>query len=396
MSYLVVNSGSSTIKIAIFSEGTDGAMQRQLHGMVDRHNVNPRLRLLNAEGEVLVDTPLSTPRGDHGRALEAVLKHCDRFFGHEGLVAAGHRVVHGGVKFSEPLRVDAGSLAELEALTPLAPQHQPYNLAGIYALQELRPDLAQIACFDTEFHRTMPQVAQRFALPREWFERGVLRYGFHGLSYEYIASRLAQLDPEAAHGRAVVAHLGHGASVCALSGGVSVATSMGFTALDGLPMGTRCGSLDPGVVLYLLQQKELSASEVSHMLYERAGLRGVSGISDDMRELLASRAPEAEEAIELFVYRTVCEIGQLMAALGGMDALVFTGGIGEHAAPVRARILAALGWLGVRVDTASNDANALSISADGSAVRVWVIPTDEELVIAEHCRRIVSSERASS
>lgn len=390
MSYLVINSGSSTIKIALFSESADGSMQRQLHGLVDRHNVDPTLRMLNEAGEVLVDAPLSTPRGDHGRALEAVLDHCDRLFGHDGLVAAGHRVVHGGVKFSTPLRIDRSNLAELEALTPLAPQHQPYNLAGIYALQDLRPELPQIACFDTEFHRTIPQVAQRFALPREWFEHGVLRYGFHGLSYEYIASRLTQIDPDAARGRVVVAHLGHGASVCALSGGVSVATSMGFTALDGLPMGTRCGNLDPGVVLYLMQQKELSASEISFMLYERSGLRGVSGISDDMRELLASQAPEAAEAIELFVYRAVCEIGALIAALGGVDALVFTGGIGEHAAPVRARILAALGWLGVHVDEASNDANALGISKEGSAVRAWVIPTDEELVIAEHCRRILS------
>ena len=391
MSYLVINSGSSTIKIAIFSEAEDGTLQRRLHGLVDRHNVSPALRMLDEQGEVLVDTALSTPRGDHGRALEAVLKHCDRYFGHEGLTAAGHRVVHGGVKFSAPLRIDAQNLAELETLTPLAPQHQPYNLAGIHALQELRPGLAQVACFDTAFHRSQPQVAQRFALPRKWFDQGVLRYGFHGLSYEYIAERLADIDPQAARGRTVVAHLGHGASVCALSGGTSVATSMGFTALDGLPMGTRCGSLDPGVVLHLLQQQELSAAEISHLLYERSGLLGVSGISDDMRELLKSDAPEAEDAVALFVYRTVREIASLAGALGGLDALVFTGGIGEHAAPVRARILEALGWLGVRADEAANAADARCISSADSPIRAWVIPTDEERVIAGHCRRLLSA-----
>lgn len=390
MSYLIINSGSSTIKIAIFSQDDGGGLQRRLHGLVDRHNERPSLHMSDEAGRMLVDTPLNTPRGDYGRALSAVLEHCDRFFGHEGLTAAAHRVVHGGARFSEPLLVNDDNLAQLEALTPLAPQHQPYNLAGIHALQELRPGLPQVACFDTAFHRTQPEVAERFALPREWFGRGVLRYGFHGLSYEFIARRLREEDPEAAKGRTVVAHLGHGASLCALKAGRSVATTMGFTALDGLPMGTRCGNLDPGVVLHLMQQEGLSAAEVSHLLYDRSGLLGVSGVSDDMRMLLDSDAPEAEEAIDLFVYRTVREIGSLVAALGGIDALVFTGGIGEHAAPVRSRIAAGLEWLGVRLDEAANDRHARRVSTAGSAVTVHVIPTDEERVIAEHCQGILA------
>ncbi len=390
MSYLVINSGSSTIKIAIFSQDDTGSLQRRLHGLVDRHNERPSLHMSDEAGRMLVDTPLNTPRGDYGRALAAVLEHCDRFFGHEGLTAAAHRVVHGGARFSEPMLVDEDNLAQLEALTPLAPQHQPYNLAGIYALQELRPGLPQVACFDTAFHRTQPEVAERFALPREWFRRGVLRYGFHGLSYEFIAGRLREEDQAAAEGRTIVAHLGHGASLCALMAGRSVATTMGFTALDGLPMGTRCGNLDPGVVLHLMQQEELTAAEVSHLLYDRSGLLGVSGVSDDMRMLLDSNAPEAEEAIALFVYRTVREIGSLVAALGGIDALVFTGGIGEHAAPVRSRIAAGLEWFGVRLDEAANDRHARRVSTADSAVTVHVIPTDEERVIADHCQRILA------
>lgn len=390
MSYLIVNSGSSTIKIAIFSEADDGTLERRLHGLVDRHNVHPTLRMLNETGQALIDAPLHTPRGDHGRALAAVLDHCDQYFGHEGLVAAGHRVVHGGARFSGPLRITADNLKALEVLKPLAPLHQPYNLAGIHALEVLRPGLPQVACFDTAFHRTQPEVAQRFALPREWHDRGVLRYGFHGLSYEYVADRLREIDPEAVAGRTIVAHLGHGASVCALKDGVSVATSMSFTALDGLPMGTRCGSLDPGVVLHLLHDHELTFSEVSYLLYERSGLLGVSGISDDMRQLLDSDAPEAEEAIELFVYRTVREIAGLTGSLGGVDAIVFTGGIGEHAAPIRARIMRGLDWLGVRIDEKQNKAGAACISDADSRVRVWVVPTNEERVIAGHCRRLLT------
>lgn len=389
MSYLVINAGSSSLRIARFSDRPDdGGLRRDFRAFVDHHEAPARLRLWSDDQRLLAEQPLPDGPARLTVALTRVLDAADHCPDHAPLRAVGHRVVHGGRHFAAPVRLDAVNLQALEALTPLAPQHQPHNLAGVQAIEQLRPGLAQIACFDTAFHRTQPPLAQRFALPRDCFDDGVRRYGFHGLSYEYVAARLAELDPVAAAGRTVVAHLGHGASLCALSNGRSVATSMGFSTLDGLVMGTRCGALDPGVLLYWLQQAGRSVAEIDDMLYNRSGLRGVSGISDDMRVLLASDAPTAVEAVALFVYRCVQEIGALVATLGGLDALVFTGGIGEHAAAIRQRIVEALAWLGLALDTDANAVDAPGISTLESRVRGWVIPTDEERQIAVHCRRL--------
>ena len=307
------------------------------------------------------------------------------------LIAAGHRVVHGGILYSAPVLVDASVLSYLEQLVPLAPLHQPHNLTAIRAIARIRPDIPQVACFDTAFHHTQPAVAQAFALPREVTALGVKRYGFHGLSYEYIASVLPSYVGERSDGRVVMAHLGGGASMCALRGRRSVGTSMGFTALDGLPMGTRCGALDPGVVLYLLSEQRMTLSEVTDLLYHRSGLLGVSGESSEMHELLASDSPYAAEAIDLFVYRIRRELGSLVAVLGGLDVLVFTGGIGEHAVPIRARICQDAQWLGVRLDEEANRTGGPKISAEGSAVAVLVIPTDEDMMIARHTYDVINS-----
>jgi acetate kinase len=301
------------------------------------------------------------------------------------------RGVHGGVKFSAPVLVDASILAELEALVPLAPLHQPHNVAAIKAVAKMAPVLPQVACFDTAFHRTQSKVAEAFALPRRYAEEGVRRYGFHGLSYEYIASVLPALDPRAAEGRAVVAHLGNGASMCALSGGRSVATTMSFTPLDGLVMGTRCGATDAGVLLYLIDRHGMNARSLEELLYEQSGLLGVSGISSDMRTLLASSDRRAAEALDLFVYRITRELGSLAAALGGLDALVFTGGIGENAVSIRARICRDASWLGLELDEDANARGGPCISRIDSRVSAWVIPTNEELMIALHTRRILEA-----
>ena len=309
------------------------------------------------------------------------------------IVAVGHRVVHGGVFFDTPVRVDASVLAKLDALNPLAPLHQPHSLAGIRILTRLEPSLVQVACFDTAFHCKLPVLAQRFALPRHYHEEGIRRYGFHGLSYEYIASQLPKMVGSAlAASRVVVAHLGNGASLCALRGGQSIDTTMGFTALDGLPMGTRCGSLDPGVVLYMLGEQGMSHAQVAELLYHRSGVLGVSGISHDMRQLLASDEPNAREAIDFFVYRINRELGALTAALGGLDVLVFTGGIGEHAARIRARVCELAAWAGIRLDIDANQRHGPAISTKDSIVSVWVIVTDEERMIAEHTRRVLDGE----
>ncbi len=312
----------------------------------------------------------SLPAGaTHDDALAVVLEQCQTKLGDTRVVAAGHRVVHGGLAFTAPVRIDDGVLAKLDELVPLAPLHQPHNLAAIRAVATHAPGVPQVACFDTAFHRTQPPLAQHFGLPRALTDAGVIRYGFHGLSYEYIASVLPGVDPHAAGGRTVVAHLGNGASLCAMRACQSVATTMGFTPADGLVMGTRCGSLDPGVVLYLMNHLGMTASQVEHLIDHESGLLGVSGVSSDMRELLASSDPRAAEAVDLFVYRIGRELGSLAAALGGLDALVFTGGIGEHAAPVRDRVVRAAAWLG--------------------AFAVHVIPTNEELMIANHTRRVL-------
>jgi acetate kinase len=306
------------------------------------------------------------------------------------LAAVGHRVVHGGMDYAAPVRVDLEVVAQLEQLIPLAPLHQPHNLAPIRSLLERAPQLPQIACFDTAFHRSNPPLAQMFALPSEFTESGVRRYGFHGISYEYIASVLPQVDERAAQGKTIVLHLGNGASMCALLAGASVASTMGFTALDGLPMGTRCGAIDPGVLLYLIDERRMDARALEHLLYHQSGLLGVSGISSDMRTLLASNEPRARLAIDLYCYRMRREIGSLAAALGGLDALVFTGGIGENAAVIRARVCRDAGWLGVELDPAANAARGPRISTPGARVSAWAIPTDEELMIARHTCRLLS------
>jgi acetate kinase len=306
------------------------------------------------------------------------------------LAALGHRVVHGGADYAAPVRVDPAVLAKLEAFVPLAPLHQPHNLLPIRVIAERRPGLPQVAAFDTAFHRTAPELAQAFALPPQVTERGVRRYGFHGLSYEFIAAVLGQSDARAATGKTVVMHLGNGASMCAMAAGRSVATTMGFTAVDGLPMGTRSGSLDPGVILYLMQQLGMDGGEIEKLLYNESGLLGVSGVSSDMRELLASADPRAKFAVDLFVYRIGRELGSLAAALGGLDAIVFTAGIGERAAAIRAGVCRQATWLGVELDPAANARHGPRISTASSRVAAWVIPTNEELMIARHTLALIS------
>jgi acetate kinase len=302
----------------------------------------------------------------------------------------GHRIVHGGTLYAAPVRITPDVLAALTGLIPLAPLHQPHNLTPIRVLSERLPQLPQVACFDTQFHSSIPPIEQTFALPQEYADEGVRRYGFHGLSYEFIAGRLAEVDAQAIAGRTIVLHLGNGSSACALRAGSSVATTMGMTALDGLVMGTRSGSLDPGVLLYLMRERGMDDKALATLLYERAGLLGVSGVASDMRALAASSDPRARFAIELFCYRATREIGALAAVLGGVDALVFTGGIGEHAPDVRARIVAPLAWLGFALEAKANAGNALAIGAAGYKP-VYVIPTNEELMIARHTRRIIAA-----
>ncbi len=311
--------------------------------------------------------------------------------GDRRLAALGHRVVHGGARHSKPARVTPELLAELEALVPLAPLHEPHNLAPIRMALTMNPELPQVACFDTAFHRTAPELEQAFALPYALYDEGVRRYGFHGLSYEYIASVLPQRAPEIAGGRVVVAHLGNGCSACAMQAGRSVATTMGFTALDGLPMGTRCGALDPGVVLYLMQQKGMSPEAVTDLLYRRSGMLGISGVSSDFRELLASPEPRARFAVEAFCYWTARQIGSLAVALGGLDGIVFTAGVGENAAPIRAAICGACAWLGVELDEAANAAHSDPHHDPTSRIGAYVIKTDENLMIARHARALLSS-----
>jgi acetate kinase len=387
---LVLNAGSSSLKFSVFLDGDPP--EPLLRGQVEGLLTEPRFEARDAAGAVVGEKswPAGTRLG-HAGAIEFLFGWGRGALAGHRLVAAGHRVVHGGRKFTRPALIDPEVLSGLEALVPLAPLHQPHNLGAIRAVAEHAPGLPQVACFDTAFHRTQPAVAQAFALPRRYAEEGVARYGFHGLSYEYIASVLPGTDPRAAAGRTVVAHLGNGASLCALQAGQSVATTMGFTPADGLPMGTRCGAIDPGVLLYLMDRHGMDARALEEMLYQQSGLLGVSGISSDMRTLLASPLPQAAEAVGLFVYRVGRELGSLAAALGGLDALVFTGGIGEHAAAVRARVCRDAAWLGLELDEAANDAGGPRISRPGGRVTAWVIPTNEELLIARHTRRLLAS-----
>jgi acetate kinase len=390
---LVLNAGSSSLKFSVFQGGEppEPLLRGQVEGLYTRPHFVARDPGGGVAGEK--EWPADTKLGHEG-AIEFLFAwgRGGALRGHR-IGAAGHRVVHGGSKFARPALVDTGVLAALEAFVPLAPLHQPHNLAAIRAILGRAPELPQAACFDTAFHRTQPAAAQAFALPRRYAEEGVLRYGFHGLSYEYIASVLPGTDARAAAGRTVVAHLGNGASMCALNGGRSVASTMGFTALDGLPMGTRCGALDPGVLLYLMDRHGADARALEKLLYQESGLLGVSGVSSDMRTLLASPDPRAAEAVDLFVYRIGRELGSLAAALGGLDALVFTGGIGENAAAVRARVCRDAAWLGVELDEAANDGGGPRISSPVSRVAAWVIPTNEELMIAQHTRRLLAGKR---
>ncbi|HET7777475.1 MAG TPA: acetate/propionate family kinase [Rudaea sp.] len=381
---LVLNAGSSSVKFSVFlAQGR--ALEPMLRGQIEGLFTKPRFEAKDSDGNKL-DTnawPDGTQLG-HAGALEYLIGYLRAQRGEHELRAVGHRVVHGGMAYSAPVRIDASVLATLEQFVPLAPLHQPNNLAPIRVLLESQPDLPQVACFDTAFHSTQPALAQRFALPPEITDRGVKRYGFHGLSYEYIASMLPGVDARAAAGRTVVLHLGNGSSMCALDGGRSVASTMGFTAVDGLMMGTRCGAIDPGVILYLIDELRMDARAIEKLIYQQSGLLGVSGISSDMRTLLASDEPRARLAVDLFVYRIARELGSLAAALGGLDAIVFTAGIGEKAAVIRERVCAAAAWLGVALDASANSANGPRISTPQSKAAAWVIPTNEELMIARH------------
>jgi acetate kinase len=387
---LVLNAGSSSIKFSVFEVGERAAAPAlRVRGEVDGLGVRPRFVAKDQAGARLADDGLAAS-ATHDDALGTMLAWIEARLAGAQLIAAGHRVVHGGVRYASPVRVTPEVMQELEALVPLAPLHQPHNLEAIKALAKRRPALPQVACFDTAFHTTQPAVAQAIALPRSLGEAGIKRYGFHGLSYEYIASVLPEhLGEEGADGRVVVAHLGAGASMCAMRGRRSMATTMGFTALEGLVMGTRTGAIDPGVILYLMTERGMSAGEVTELLYKKSGLLGLSGVSSDVRELLASDSPHAAWALDVFVYRVGRELGSLAAALGGLDALVFTAGIGEHAIPIRARICRDAAWLGVQLDEEANQRGGPCISARGSRATAWVIPTDEELMIARHTLRAV-------
>jgi acetate kinase len=386
----VVNAGSSSIKFSVFVE-RERALARLLNGQVEELGAAPRFEAFDSRGERIAEH--RWPR-DPELGYDGALAHIRAFVrerlddGHS-LRAVGHRVVHGGLDYTTPVHVDRAVLGDLERLIPLAPLHQPHNLAAIRTLLDAAPELPQIACFDTAFHRTQPRITQLYALPPEMTDRGIRRYGFHGLSYESIAAALPHFDPHAAAGRTIVLHLGNGASACALLGGRSIATSMGFTALDGLPMGTRSGSLDPGAVLYMIDELGMDARAVEDLLYHRSGLFGVSGLSSDMRVLLASDDPRAKCAIDLFVCRIGREIGSLAAALQGLDALVFTAGIGEHACAIRERVCRLCAWLGVEIEPIANSVDGPRISTATSRVAVWVIPTDEELMIARHALQML-------
>ena len=380
---LVLNAGSSSLKFCVFQRPAGEIWRLEVRGQIEGIPISPRLSVKNANGETVANQRLEAviDGRDAVRELAGWLRYK---YGGSRVLGVGHRVVHGGTNFKNPVIVNPEVLAELRALISLAPLHQPYNLAAIEAATERLPDVPQVACFDTSFHRGQGEVAQLIPLPSHLRRLGLQRYGFHGLSYEYIASVLPQFAPEIANGRVIVAHLGSGASLCALNNGKSVDSTLGFTALDGLCMGTRPGALDPGVVLHLFQTLNLSPKEVEKLLYKESGLLGISGISNDMRDLLDESGPQARLAVDYFVYRAAREIGGLTAVLGGIDGLVFTAGIGENSPEVRRRICAASTWLGIELDETANANGGPKISSAASKVSVWVIPTNEELMIARH------------
>jgi acetate kinase len=394
--FLTINAGSSSIKFALFTRALNGESipaKPELVGQFDGIGAaqGTHLKAKDAQGCILDDTDL-TLAGDHPHraALDHLVTWMQNRESNWQIVGVGHRVVHGAQDFSRPIVLDDATVTKLREFIPLAPLHQPHNLAGIEAMRAALPGVPQVACFDTAFHRSQPAIAQLFALPRRITAQGVRRYGFHGLSYEYIADVLPQHLPAAqANGRVIVAHLGNGASMCGMVGRKSQVTTMGFTAVEGLMMGTRTGALDPGVLLYLMEYDGMDTKQLTNMLYKESGLLGVSGISQDMRELLASDKPEAKEAVDLFCYRIVREIGSLAAAIGGLDALVFTGGIGEHAAPVRAAVCRELGWMGLELDAAANAKDAERISTATSGVAALVLPTNEEWMLARHTAELI-------
>jgi acetate kinase len=381
---LVLNAGSSSLKFSVFERPDGASWSIATRGQIEGIGAAPRLRAKNASGQVVVDEQPDAPVSDCREALEAIVVWLRLRFGRATLLGVGHRVVHGGALYNSPTIITPTVLAELHRLTPLAPLHQPYNLAAIEAVATRLPGVPQVACFDTSFHRTQSEVADVIPLPRRFWQNGVQRYGFHGLSYEYIASVLPQAAPEIAEGRVIVAHLGSGASLCAMKAGKSVDNSLGFTALDGLCMGTRPGALDPGVVLYLFQTLGMDAAQVENILYKESGLLGISGISKDMRDLLASNEPPARLAVDYFLYQAAKEIGALAAVLNGVDGLVFTAGIGENSPEIRKRICAACAWLGVELDFEANASQQIRISTRTSRCSAWVVPTNEELMIARH------------
>lgn len=388
---VVLNAGSSSLKFSIYRV-KDRDLGLVARGQIEGLGTSPRFKAKDHQGQSLADVALEGSQDfGHPEAFARLSEWAlEQYGGSLRAVAVGHRMAHGGLEFTRPTLIDAEVVKKLEQLVPLVPLHQPHNLAAVKGVTRLRPDLPQVACFDTAFHRAKPAVADRFGLPDEMFQRGVRRWGFHGLSYESIAGKFQQITPDISAGRVIVAHLGSGASLCAMKGGRSVDTTMAFSALDGLPMGTRCGSLDPGVILFLLR-RGWSTDRIEDLLYKQSGLLGISGVSNDVRTLLASDCPLAAEAIEFFVYRIVREIGSLTAALGGLDALVFTAGIGENSPAIRQRVCQHLGWLGVKLDPDTNLHGSMCISPAGQAPSVWVIPTDEEAVIASHTAALVRS-----
>jgi acetate kinase len=388
----VLKAGTSSFKFSLFAEGAQGIALLS-RGKAEGLYTSPRFVAKDETGATIDEKSWGESASlGHAGALDYLVAFLRQRLTALRLVGVGHRVVHGGLEYTLPVRVDAAVLAALEKYVPRAPLHQPHNLAPIRALLERLPHLPQIACFDTGFHRSQPQVAQAFALPKSITDRGVIRYGFHGLSYEFIAGVLPEHDSRAAAGKVVVLHLGNGSSMCAIEGGRSVASTMGFTAADGLPMGTRCGNLDPGVVLYLMDELAMDARAIEKLIYQQSGLLGVSGISSDMRTLEASREPGAKAAIDLYVYRIGRELGSLAAALGGLDAIVFTAGIGENSRSLRERVCREAAWLGIELDAEANQHNAGRISTAASRVSAWVIPTNEELMIARHTRNVLGMQ----
>lgn len=381
---LVLNAGSSSLKFCVFRRPAEEKWLLAARGQIEGIGTSARLTVKNGEGRILADENLGAAVRDGRAAIHALAVWLRSKYGGARVLGVGHRVVHGGRLYAQPTVITPKVLADLHELIPLAPLHQPYNIAAIEAVFERLPDVPQVACFDTSFHIGRARVAELIPLPSELCRSGLQRYGFHGLSYEYVAAALVQIAPQIAKRRIIIAHLGSGASLCALNDGKSVDTSMSFTALDGLCMGTRPGAIDPGAILYLFQTLGMTTKEVETILYKKSGLLGISGLSNDMRELLASRAPEARLAIDYFVYRAAKEIGALVAVLGGLDGLVFTAGIGENSSEIRRRICTACSWLGMELDPEANTSAGPRISASQSKVSVWVVPTNEELMIAQH------------